>query len=47
MRSGAGLGLAIAREIVLAHNGNIEASSHPGEGAEFIVRLPAVSAGAI
>ena len=42
MRTGVGLGLAIAREIVLAHGGTIEASSSPGEGAEFIVRLPAV-----
>ncbi len=47
MRTGVGLGLAIAREIVLAHGGNIEASSSPGEGAEFIVRLPAVSPGTI
>ena len=47
MRTGVGLGLAIAKEIVLAHGGNIEASSSPGEGAEFIVRLPAVSPGSI
>jgi len=43
VRTGAGLGLAIAREIVVAHGGQIEASSAPGEGAEFIVRLPANS----
>ncbi|MBU2536536.1 MAG: HAMP domain-containing histidine kinase, partial [Chloroflexi bacterium] len=47
MRTGVGLGLAIAREVVLAHDGNIEANSSPGEGAEFIVRLPAVLQGAI
>ena len=40
VRTGVGLGLAIAREIVLAHGGTIQASSEPGEGAEFIVRLP-------
>ena len=40
VRTGVGLGLAIAREIVRAHNGTIEARSEPGEGAEFIVRLP-------
>lgn len=39
VRTGAGLGLAIAKEIVLAHGGKIEASSVPGEGTEFIVRL--------
>lgn len=40
VRTGVGLGLAIAKEIVLAHEGSIEARSRPGEGAEFIVRLP-------
>ena len=40
---GAGLGLAIAREIALAHGGTIEAKSEPGEGAEFIVKLPSAS----
>jgi len=39
-RTGVGLGLAIAREIVVAHHGSIEASSTPGEGARFTVTLP-------
>lgn len=39
-RTGVGLGLAIAKEIVLAHNGTIEASSTPGMGATFTVKLP-------
>ena len=39
-RTGVGLGLAIAREIVVAHHGSIEASSTPGEGARFTVILP-------
>ena len=37
---GAGLGLAIARQIVQAHGGTITASSSLGRGSEFIVRLP-------
>ncbi len=41
VRTGVGLGLAITREIVLAHGGGIEAKSAPGAGAEFVVSLPA------
>lgn len=37
--SGVGLGLYIAREIVIAHGGNIEVSSAP-EGTSFTVRIP-------
>lgn len=38
---GAGLGLAIARQFVLAHGGSIEAvSDGPGKGATVTVRLP-------
>ena len=40
LRSGFGLGLAIAREIVLAHGGKISVNSKPGEGAQFVVILP-------
>ena len=37
---GAGLGLAIAREIVASHGGQIDAASRPGEGSTFTFRLP-------
>jgi signal transduction histidine kinase len=39
-KTGAGLGLTIAREIVVAHGGSIACSSEPGQGAEFHFLLP-------
>ena len=44
-RTGAGLGLAIAREIVAAHGGTIGCSSRPGEGSDFYFDLPGNSLG--
>ena len=38
---GLGLGLYISREIVNAHGGTIQARSAPGQGACFVVTLPA------
>jgi len=38
---GTGMGLAIARKIVLYHGGSITAKSAPGQGATFIVTLSA------
>jgi len=37
---GAGLGLAIARSIVIAHGGELVLESAPGAGSTFIIRLP-------
>jgi len=40
---GLGLGLFISRQIVGAHGGWLDLRSRPGEGAEFIVRLPRIA----
>jgi two-component system, OmpR family, sensor histidine kinase KdpD len=37
---GTGMGLAIARDIVQAHQGQIWVESSPGQGAEFCISLP-------
>jgi len=39
-KPGSGLGLSIAREIVLAHQGQIQATSVAGKGTEFVVTIP-------
>jgi len=39
---GTGLGLAICQRIVKTHGGNIVVHSSPGEGAEFVIALPAI-----
>ncbi|MGE5470046.1 MAG: sensor histidine kinase [Bacteroidota bacterium] len=41
---GTGLGLAIALGVARAHGGTIELFSAPGEGAEFVMTLPAGAA---
>lgn len=43
---GAGLGLAVVRTLVEAHNGGIEIADTPGGGARIMVRLPLFLAGA-
>jgi signal transduction histidine kinase len=40
MERGVGLGLPIARQIVMGHGGSIWVDSQPGQGSQFFVRLP-------
>ena len=39
-RTNSGLGLAIAKQLILAHHGTIEAQSKVNEGTTFIIELP-------
>lgn len=41
-QGGTGLGLAIVKHIVQAHNGQVTVDSVPGQGAVFIIKLPAI-----
>jgi signal transduction histidine kinase len=41
-QKGTGLGLAICQRIIKNHGGSIGVVSRPGEGATFIIRLPAL-----
>ncbi len=40
---GSGIGLTVARELALAHGGEVTVASEPGHGAIFTVRLPGVT----
>lgn len=37
---GMGLGLSIAREIIMAHGGEISLQSTPGAGSRFTLQIP-------
>jgi PAS domain S-box-containing protein len=39
-QGGLGIGLALVQSLVAMHGGRVEANSAPGQGSEFIVRLP-------
>ena len=38
--AGSGIGLAVVRELITAHGGTVTATSAPGSGATFTVRVP-------
>ncbi len=43
-KSGTGIGLALTRELIELHKGNISVQSQPGEGSLFTVKLPVYQA---
>ncbi|HVC71374.1 MAG TPA: HAMP domain-containing sensor histidine kinase [Acidimicrobiales bacterium] len=40
--AGSGIGLAVVQELVRSHGGDVEVTSHEGEGSCFVVTLPSV-----
>lgn len=42
---GTGLGLAIVRSVAEAHGGEVKARSRPGDGSEFVLKLPLQASG--
>jgi two-component system sensor histidine kinase BaeS len=42
---GMGLGLTIARDLVMAHGGRLDVDSHPGQGSRFTIYLPLTAHG--
>src|SRR5579871_4883167 len=46
-KNGLGLGLALSRQTVLDHGGDMWVESEPGHGARFHLRLPLAARGAV
>ncbi len=44
-RNGLGLGLALTRQTVIEHGGDLWVESQPGHGARFVLRLPSAPVG--
>jgi PAS domain S-box-containing protein len=42
-QTGHGLGLSLARQIVLMHHGDLSCTSEPGKGSQFVIRMEKVS----
>jgi len=42
-KAGNGLGLSLARALIMAHRGTITVRSAPGEGSEFVVTFPKIN----
>jgi K+-sensing histidine kinase KdpD len=44
-QGGTGLGLSLSYDIIKAHGGELKVETKEGEGAEFVIQLPAMGYG--